>query len=121
MVGHVLTQKTDELSFVYRSVQSVPFGNFKLLAKLKLLRKWRCYLNDAATELSFISFITPTIKCNCLTNLKKKKKKKKSWKRKTQEKLSMLDKQAEYILENYLNGVDLQAFCKYGEKKDRRK
>ena len=33
----------------------------------------------------------------------------------------MLDKQAEYILENYLNGVDLQAFCKYGEKKYRRK
>lgn len=33
----------------------------------------------------------------------------------------MLDKQAEYILENYLNGVDLQAFCKYWEKKDRRK
>ena len=77
MVGHVLTQKTDELSFVYRSVQSVPFGNFKLLAKLKLLRKWRCYLNDAATELSFISLITPTIKFNCLTNKKKKKKKEK--------------------------------------------
>ena len=28
----------------------------------------------------------------------------------------MFDKQAESILEHYLNGVDLQAFCKYGEK-----
>ena len=33
----------------------------------------------------------------------------------------MFDKQAESILEHYLNGADLQTFCKYGEKKDRRK
>lgn len=91
MVGHALAKKTDELSFVYQSVQSVPFINFKLLAKLKLLRKWRYYLNDAATELSFLSFITPRIKCTCLTNLKKKKEEK----RKAENKNSI--RKAEYV------------------------
>ena len=78
-------------------------------------------MNDAATELSFISFIRPTIKCNCLTNLKKKKKKEKLKKKNSRKAEYVGQKQAEYILENYLNGVDLQAFCKYWEKKDRRK
>ena len=58
--------------------------------KLKLLRKLKHYLNDAATKRVFISLIQPTIKYNYLTNYNFTKTQKKE--------LNILDRQADIIV-----------------------
>ena len=62
--------------------------------KWKLLRKSKYSLNDLATKQVFISQIHPAIKYNCLTNP--------NFTKTQEEKLNMLDRQAESILGNDL-------------------
>ena len=63
--------------------------------KLKLLRKLEYYLNDAATKGIFISLIQLTKMCCCLTNL--------NFRKTQEEKLNMLERQAESTFCNNLN------------------